>query len=453
MLERGDRVLVAVSGGPDSVALLDLLVLLQPRYGIELHVAHLNHMLRPEAVEEADFVRALAADRGLPITVGSADVRAIAACDKLSIEHAARNARRQFLLRTADAVDATRIALGHHADDRVETVLLRLLRGTGLNGLGGIRPVSIPFMRPLFDATRAQIMAYVEGRRLPYREDPSNRDPAFLRNRVRCELVPLLEDLRPGCKQAILRLSELAWEDRSYLFMQSAMLLARKVLAEQSAGRVSLRLAALSRIQPSTMRWRVIREAAQFFPAQATDIEHTHIKAVMRLVTEGKTGDRVHLPHGLIAERGYGVLVLRLGETAPGEPVGEFALNVPGETDVLSLDMTIIAELLPRAAALPPSDEPRNVAQLDYAAAGQPLSLRTWRRGDRFQPLGMAGTMKVHDFFVNQKVPRAERARVPIIIAGGEIVWIVGMRLDERFKVTAATETVLRLEARPAQIP
>jgi tRNA(Ile)-lysidine synthase len=448
MVERGDRVLVAVSGGPDSVALLDVLVTLRSDRDLNLHVAHLNHLLRPDAAADAEFVRALAAERGLPVAIESADVRALAAREKRSIEEAARNVRREFLLRTAKTVQADRVALGHHADDRVETVLMRILRGTGVDGLAGIRPVTPPFIRPLFDATRAQIEAYISDRGLPYREDPSNRDPAFLRNRIRHEIVPLLEHVQPGFRAAVLRLAELAWKDRSYLLMQSALLLREQVLVEHSPGRVALRLAALSRIDSPALRWRVVRDALRFFPAGSTDIEQTHIEAIMRLAAEGKSGDLIHLPRGIIAERGYGVLILRVGEAAADEPVGEFVLEVPGETAVMSLNVTIVAELLSRAAALPPVEEPPNVAQLDYSATPEPLLVRTWRRGDRFTPLGMTGSMKVHDFFVNQKIPRDERRRVPIVTAGEEIAWVVGMRIDDRFKVTDATETVLRLEAR-----
>ncbi|HUT75709.1 MAG TPA: tRNA lysidine(34) synthetase TilS [Armatimonadota bacterium] len=479
MLGHGDRVLVAVSGGPDSVALLDVLVRLRPEYDLDLHVAHLDHKLRPEAAEEAEFVGALAGDLRLPVTLEAAEVRALAASEKLSLEHAARNARREFLLRTAKAVGAARVALGHHADDRVETVLMRILRGTGIDGLAGMRPVSIPFIRPLFDVTRAQIMAYIEERALPYREDPSNRDPAFLRNRVRRELLPLLEQLQPGCKRAILRLSELAEEQSRWLQSQARMAFSRMVV-EETPESVTLKLASLSRgmsdvvsrrrspVTPSAAKSvagddahaqddmmaafviprRVVREAIRRLLGDMMDIEQGHVEAVLRLAHRGRTGARVYLPRRIVAERGYRTLVLRVGEPARDDPVGEFALTVPGETDIPSLGIAIAAELLARDQAPNPTGEPPNAAQLDYGAIEQPVILRTWRRGDRFQPLGMTGSVKVHDLFVNHKVPRAERERVPIITAGGNIAWIVGLRVDERFKVSAATETVLRLEAR-----
>ena len=444
MLERGDRVLVAVSGGPDSAALLDVLALLQPRYGIELRVAHLNHMLRPEAMEEADFVRALAGERGFPITVGSADVRAIAAQEKLSIEHAARNARREFLLRTADAVGASRIALGHHADDRVETVLLRLLRGTGVDGLAGIRPVAGPIIRPLFDATRAQIEQYITERGLPYREDPSNRDPAFLRNRVRWELAPMLEELEPGFRSAVLRLSELAAQEAGWL-RERAWAILQRALAERTEQSLTLRIASLARAAAPVQR-RVVREAMRLLLGETMDVEQAHVEAALGLIRRGRTGAVVHLPRALTVERGYGALLLRVGQVERAEPIGEFALSVPGETEIAPLGISLIAQVLPRRQAQSPLEEPPNAVQLDYEKTPQPLMARAWRRGDRFQPLGMAGTMKLHDFFVNQKIPRAQRQRIPIITAGGEIAWIVGWRVDDRFKVTDATEAVLRLE-------
>jgi len=447
LLERGDRVVVAVSGGPDSVALLD--VLMQLRVGawhaMPLHVAHLNHQLRPEAAEEAEFVRALATERGLPVTVEAADVRALAAREKLSIEHAARNARREFLLRTAESVHAARIALGHHADDRVETVLLNIMRGSGFDGLAGMRAMTAAFIRPFFDATRAQIEAYVAERGLPYREDPSNRDPAFLRNRVRRELLPLLEALQPGCKAAILRLSEVAAQESGWLFAEANTTL-EPMVVERTPHSLVLRLGSYSRVAAPALRRRVLREAMRWVLGDLTDLGQVHFEAARRLADCGKPGARVNLPRKVIVERGYRSLIVRVGEPEPTEPVGEFVVVVPGQTEVAPLGIAISAELLARKHAPTPFGEPPNAAQFDYAGVAEPLILRTWRRGDRFRPLGMTGSMKVHDLFVNQKVPRAQRGRVPIVVSGDEIMWVAGMRIDERFKVTQTTETVLRLE-------
>ena len=447
-MSRGSqRILVAVSGGPDSTALLEILIALRPDYDLDLHVAHLNHMLRPDAADDAEFVRALAGERGLPVIVESVDVPALVKSRKLSVEEAARNARREFLLRTAEAAHAQRIALGHHADDRVETVLMRILRGTGVDGLAGIRPVALPFIRPFFDATRAQIEAYLHERGLPYREDPSNRDPAFLRNRIRREIVPRLEDMQPGFRAAVLRLSELAERDSAWMFVEASTYLVQKAIVEQTPQRVTLRLAALSRVMVPAMRRRVLREAMRLIFGRMTDVEQTHVDAVMRLLAEGRSGACVHLPHGLIVERGYGTLVLRIGESGAAEAVGEFVLEVPGGTEVPPLGISIRAELLLRRQAPSPTEEPPNVAQLDCATTPQPLVVRTWRRGDRFTPLGMSGSMKLHDFFVNERVPRREREKIPLLTAGGRIAWIVGYRIDDAFKVTDATTTVLRIEA------
>jgi tRNA(Ile)-lysidine synthase len=335
--------------------------------------------------------------------------------------------------------------LGHHADDRVETVLLNIMRGAGLEGLAGMPAVRPPFIRPLLGATRAQIQQHISERGLPYREDPSNRDPAFLRNRVRHELLPLLEDLRPGCKQAILRLAELAAEDSASRIAETNAALAPMIL-ERTRDSVVLRLKPYSSIPSSGLRQRVLREAMRGLLGDLTDLGQVHYEAARRLAEYGTPGARISLPRRVIVERSYRTLILRLGDIGPLEPVGEFVLTVPGVTDVEPLRIRVAAEILARKEAPSPSAQPANAAQFDYAAAAEPLILRTWRRGDRFQPLGMTGTMKVHDLFVNQKVPRADRQRVPIIISGDRIVWVVGHRVDDRFKVTPATETVLRVE-------
>jgi tRNA(Ile)-lysidine synthase len=447
MLERGQRVLIAVSGGPDSVALLDVLARLAPEFDLGLHVAHLNHMLRPEAAAEAEFVRSLGQQFGLQVTIGSADVPALAANRKLSIEYAARNARRAFLLDAAEDTQADRIALGHHRDDQVETVLMRILRGTGVDGLAGMRPVARSFIRPLFDASRAQILAYVSERGLPFREDPSNRDPAFLRNRIRAELLPLIEDVQPGARTAILRLSELAAQDARALNAQASKLLAKATVAREPHA-ITLRLASLSRAELPIER-RVLREAIRLLLGDTMDIQQGHVEAALDLAACGRTGARLSLPRSVVVERGYGMLILRVGEPEPTGPIGEFALTAPGRTEIAPLGVAITADVLPRSQALPVIEEPPNAAQLDRAVVPEPLLVRTWRRGDRFTPFGMTGTMKLHDFFVNEKIPRAERHRVPIVAAGSVIAWVAGRRIDDRFKVTAATETVLRLEVTP----
>lgn len=429
MLKGGETVLVAVSGGPDSMCLLHSLAHLRSALDIDLHVAHYDHRLRPGSAADASYVARAAARLGLPATVRAADPAVVRR--GRSPEEAARIRRYGFLEETADATGATTIATGHTLDDQAETVLMRILAGTGTHGLGGIPPVRGRVIRPLLQLRREDTERFCRALGLRPRRDPTNIDTAFTRNAVRAQLMPLLvERFNARAPQALARLADLARDEDALLEELAAGAIELEAVREG----VAIPVDRLLELPPALQR-RVIRRAAPL------DAEHT--ERVLRLCREGATGDRVPLPAPLNATLTYGSLLLGRAAQPPPTPVA-VAVAVPGVTDLPLWSMRLRTWIETRAPRAWPDGA--RVCVLDAATARPPLVARAPRRGDRFRPLGMRGSKRLGDFFTDAKVPRDDRHRVPLITSGGEIAWVVGQRPGDRFKVTARTRRFLWLE-------
>ncbi|HEY8693723.1 MAG TPA: tRNA lysidine(34) synthetase TilS [Chloroflexota bacterium] len=404
MLPAGEVGLVAVSGGADSMCLLHCLA----RLGCKLAVAHLDHAIRPESEADADFVREAAASLGLECIVERRAVPAYRRQRKLSLEAAAREVRHAFLREAAAKLGASAIFLGHTADDQVETFLLRLIRGAGVAGLRGMQPQEDLLCRPMLGIWRSDVEVWLREHDLEWHEDASNRDPRFLRNRVRHELLPLLASLNPGVKKVLLREADLMGDRQDEIeaeLLRRLGLNARQIGAALDGKPVVLKLPP----RPSQRERAGVREpsAADTTPLTLTltrrreKAQHQPFDQPLRLP------GLVHLP-GIGAIRAKGVVLQGMPEASAG------------------------------------------VEYVDLEQTGGDLRVRSRKQGDRFVPLGMSGSKKLQDFFVNEHVPRDERDRLPLVTtAGGAIVWVVGMRIDERFKVTPGTSTAVRLQFVP----
>ena len=439
MLVSGDVVVVGVSGGPDSVALLDLLFRLRGEFGLKLHVAHLNHCLRPEAREEAEFVREMASAYGLPVTVEAVDVSGYARERRLSVEVAARELRYAFFARVLGAASATKVALGHQANDQAETILMNLIRGTGLAGLKGIPPVRGPYVRPLIETSRGAIEAYCVLRGLKTCRDPSNVALIYRRNRLRYELLPLLErEYNPEIISALGRLAAIVREEEEFLAKEAAKVYSR--LRRASEEGVSLDGDALGFL-PRAIQRRVVRLAYREVAGTFYDLDFAHTEAVLALLGGG-AGRILTLPQGVKAIRLPAGLLLRAGEM-PVVPEFCYPLSVPGETFVKELGVTVKATF-----ALPLRDPVASApgeAWLDYERVVPPLLVRRRRPGDLFHPLGYPAPVRLKNFFINQKIPRYLRERIPLVVDAVGILWVAGVRPAERARVTAATKRCLHL--------
>src|SRR5438093_4697064 len=437
MLAGGETVLVAVSGGADSVALLHLLSGLAADWRLRLHVLHVDHQLRAESAADADFVRALGARLGIPV-----DVATVAVDRRGSLEAAARSARYAALEACATRIGAERIALGHTADDQAETVLMRLVQGAGVRGLSGIPPVRGAIIRPLIELRRSALEPELERAGLAWVEDASNRDPKFLRNRIRHELLPLLSDsYNPEIATALVRLSSLARETVGALDRAAEAELDR--LAVWGDRAATLRLEAL-RALPRPVAAEVLRQAAARLGSRAPLRAWAH-RGLKRVLAPAPPRRPFRLGGVRVEVSGDRI---RVG-TQPAPALPPRTLTVPGRVALPEIGRALEARLLPAAGYV----LPRSADCVAFDAAGCPRSLlvRGRRRGDRFVAFG-AGERRLKSLLIDAGVPRWDRNRLPLVEAGGEILWVAGVRRAAAAPITAATQEVLEIRLVPSDV-
>jgi tRNA(Ile)-lysidine synthase len=440
LITPGSRVIAAVSGGPDSMALLTILSELSREMHFELAVAHYDHGIRPEAAREKALVERSAAKLGLPLFLGSGNVPAEARKMKKGLEETARLMRHRFLEETARAWDARSVATGHTRDDQVETILHHIIRGSGWRGLLGILPRRGIFVRPLLPCGRASLRAYIRSRRVRYAIDRSNFDGTYLRNRLRNRLLPALKrGYNPSMPEALLRLSEnLAegWET-----LEKPL---RKLIPAAGPGReIAIPLGKIKRLTDFQLYLfvdLVLRERLGVLQ----DVERTHFDAAKRLIRSGRSGRRVHLPHEIVARIEHSFLILGKRDDdrpAPGEVViaanGDYAL--PWWNLSLRVERVRARDIDPHADATGGS----------FAAVSFPIRARARRPGDRIVPFGMRGSKKLSDLFIDRKIPRSRRDQIPLFEDAGGVFWVPGVAADERTRIAPGTRSAVRMKLFP----
>jgi tRNA(Ile)-lysidine synthase len=443
MLARGHTLLIAVSGGPDSMVLLHTLWHLREPLALKLCVAHLNHQMRPSATEDALFVETTAHDLGIRCVCKTIDVPTYQRQHKLSREDAARQVRYTFLRATAAQLGADRIAVGHTADDQAETVLLHLLRGSGLRGLCGMPPVRAPIIRPLIRVLRRDVLAYVRTHRLPCREDPTNYQRRYTRNRIRLDLLPVLQQCyNPRLVQALCNTAQLLADDEAALQAVSRQHFLSARLPS-TLEQIQVKIDALTPLPPTLQR-RVLREALHEIMGSLQGITSTHIAAILVLLRAGAGHKWLQLPQGVVVERRYEVLLIHRQVPSAAVDV-DMPLPVPGVCRIEALGVTIVSDLFRHEAAVGPFPT-GEVTWLDADRVGQDVRVRTRRPGDRLQPLGSVYTKKLKAFLIDAKVPRAVRDRLPLVVTRAGIAWVAGVRPAEWVKVIPTTRVILRLQ-------
>lgn len=431
-------IVVGVSGGRDSIALLSLLhELKQP-----LTAAVFNHRLRPEAAEEQAFVELFCRERGIPCCSGCADVSQYAEEHRLGIEAAARELRYGFLFKTAAEKGAAAVCTAHHANDRAETVLLHLLRGAGMDGIAALRPYSlpnpfsqsIPLIRPLLGVPRSQIDAYIAAEGLPFREDRSNTDTAYTRNRIRAELIPALErDYNPEIVTALCRLAESAAADSELLAADTEAARARVMTASQPP--TLSRTAYMA--EAEGIRARLLR-----LVLPGADAGFANIKALDRIILSARVNETHPWMHGIqVVIEGDSVRFLTNSE--------QLLNDYPQISDGYVLRITrrtAAQETLPEWIARAKADP--MTAFLDADRVSGNLSLRTAVPGERFMPCGSHGhSQKLSDFWINRKLPKRCRAGYPVLADDEGILWLPGLMTSERAALREETRTVLEVQA------
>ncbi|MCJ7426070.1 MAG: tRNA lysidine(34) synthetase TilS [Dehalococcoidales bacterium] len=452
LISDGEKLVVAVSGGADSVCLIHILANLQEELKLKLHIAHLNHQLRgAESEADASYVADLARQLAIPATMEKRDVKGYQARERLSLEEAAREVRYSFLAQVAGAIGAERVAVGHTRDDQIETILMHLIRGSGTRGLRGLQPAtlwqsgvdSLTIIRPLLEISHQETENYCHQHRLTPRLDASNLSLSPLRNRIRQQLLPLLESYNPGVTEALLRTGRIAGDDIDFLDEQVTRLWDE--VARQEKKSIILDKKGFDQLPPTLKRY-LLRALVERLLGSAKDIEMRHVEEMMSLATKA-AGKRLSLPGGLTFSVEYNRYLLTSDLTALSPlPLlkGEFPLNIPGETRLPGwrVEATIIKQE-------EMSEKDDFTAYLDLAKSGDRLMVRPRRRGDRFQPLGLAQPKKLGEFMIDAKIPNTWRGQIPIVCSEEQILWVVGWRLDERAKVSRDTKQVLRLEFKP----
>jgi len=445
LLEIGDTVVLAVSGGPDSLCLLHLVNKLAGEMQLKLIIAHLDHCLRPEGKTEAEEIAKLAAMMKLPCETKAVNIARLKNDLKVGEEEAGRKARYDLLLETAIKYGATKIATGHHRDDLSETVLLNIIRGSSVDGLAGILPrrywKGCFLIRPLLCLQRNEIESFCEEQGFEPFTDSSNLETEYKRNQVRLKLIPYLEkQYNPKIKESLAGLAELARHDR--LFLQTLSRKKYRELASVHQQGLYFNIADLQAL-PTAIRSRVLYIAVnKYLPAGK--IGRFHLERLQEMVENGNTGIKLSFPAGLRGQVIYDRLMLTMAGERPSKPVTPRKLPVPGRVN-LPGGYTITSRTVNRMdIKWPPK---KYQAFLDYDHLPRvDLKVRSRQPGDIFHPQGALGAKKLKDFFIDQKIPRSRRDEIPIVTIGNDIIWVTGIRISDKYRIGASTETILVLE-------
>ena len=437
MLNGGEKVLLGLSGGPDSVCLLSILNRIKKDFDLIIHAVYVDHNLRPEEIPaEIAFCSKICEKMQVDFRVKSVDVKSRAKEKGMNKQEAARELRYLAFSEAGEETKADRIALAHNADDQAETVLMRLVRGAGPSGLSGIPPKRAGIIRPLIEIERREIEDFLERHEIHYMVDSSNFRTEYIRNRIRLLLMPELKKLNPGLVRSVTKTASILQEEERYLELIVTKTL-MKLISRKSERRIELFLSPLESMDIVILR-RVLRRAIDGTEG-IRGAGFIHVEDIMRLIKKGDSGDRLYLPKGIRVIKDYSLLVITSEE--PGR-IGSYELQVPGEVAIVGAGLVIKASFEDSAAD--PGDGKSSVL-LDAEKVNLPLKIRPRMPGDFFSPLGFGKRRKLQDLFVDLKVPRDERDSIPVVVSGSDIVWVGGYRADDRFRISADTKKFLRL--------
>lgn len=439
LITPGDLVIAGVSGGPDSMALLHILIQLQPRLNFQLVAAHLNHGLRPEAASEEKFVRDYCQTVPLPFYSRQVDVQELAARGKKSLEEAGRDCRYQYFAQLAAELGATRIATAHHRDDNAETVLLNIIRGSGIKGLRGIRPVNGIIIRPLLRVDKNEIENYLAENSIKYCIDLSNYSTDFLRNRIRHNLLPLLQqDYNPRIVDGLNQLADIATIENDSMETQTAYFW-EELIIKQETDEIILDAHRILELHPAFQR-RIIMKALAAMQGE-NSWQATDVKLVTNLLSKPGSSRRLQLKQGLYVKKVYGQIVFTRKLTKKTR--FNYKVTIPGQLYIKETGKTFSFQLLKREDFKPQAGD----LYLDYDKIKGELYLRSRQPGDVFCPWGMQGTKKIKDFFIDLKVPQAQRDQVPLLAAEQKIYAILGFRIAQDAAVDENTRRILLIHS------
>ncbi|NNK84196.1 MAG: tRNA lysidine(34) synthetase TilS [Desulfobacterales bacterium] len=467
MFETQDSVLIGVSGGPDSVALLHILCKIAVKFSLTLGVAHLNHQIRKaDSDRDEKFVASLAENLHLPFYNQKKDVLSYKKDHKLSLEEAARRVRYEFLHQIAGENKYNKIALGHQGNDNAELVLMYLFRGSGPTGLSGIPPVRRSFspygiiVRPLLGLSRHEILDYLSKKKLEYVTDTSNQDTKFLRNRVRNKLIPLIEkSYNPRIVDTLNRLSSIIRSDEEWI-EDIITPFHKDIILSAEETKIALSIPKLVKMHLA-LRRRIIRKAIQCVKGDLRRITFSHNASIIELLEKNPPGfGCLDLPGGITVNKEEDILYISSGKNVRSKiksgsekgkkPLFEYAIYQPGlipESFCIKETGSHLSFAVISAKDIGDIQSAgQQVAFFDMDSLAFPLVVRDFRHGDRFTPFGMSGSQKLKKFFIDHKISRTKRATCPVLLSANEIVWVVGYRQSEFGKVTRSTQNILKVQ-------
>ncbi|WP_234117043.1 tRNA lysidine(34) synthetase TilS [Clostridium hydrogenum] len=443
MFNKGDRVVVAVSGGPDSICLLDLLYKLKSRFEIQICAAHVNHCLRgKEADEDERYVEDFCKELNIKFFCKKVDVNLIASEKKLSSEMAGREVRYNFFEEVKEKFNANKIAIAHNANDNAETMLMRIIRGTGLSGMVGIKAIRDGyFVRPLIEISRQEIEDYCIENRITPRIDKTNNERLYSRNKIRLDLIPYIKsNFNEDIISALNRLGDLIKVDDDYLQKKSyekynnyCCFDGKNIIINKDA--FSEHEAILSRI---------IRKAVYDLNGSTYNLEKKHIDDIIYLQKIG-TGKKLNLPNKIVISNNYGDICLHVKNEDIIKNESIYNVDIEEAGEIKYQDIKIKCELLYNKDEIKVKSD-RYTKYFDADKTGKNMSIRCRREGDRFMPLGMKSYKKLKDIFINLKIPRDDRNNIPMVCFEDEIGWIIGYKVSEKFKIDDKTQKILKLK-------
>ncbi len=441
LLERGDKIVVALSGGPDSVALMDILVQVVPEMDLRIIAAHFNHKSRGRKSDEDEiFCRRLTEKYDLPFYTGQIDKSLRKKGE--SPEDFYRRQRYLFLQQAAEKFQAQKVALGHNMQDHAQTILMRLLRGSSLEGLKGIPPLrGGKFIRPLMELSRPEIMDYLKKNKLVYRQDRTNKDTKLLRNKIRIKLIPFLKkEFNPRLEMSLTQTAEILRREDDFLkYCVAQALLSDHIRGDDGSYRVETSW--LRGLHPA-IRFRLLKSLLEKLKPEEKRLSFAHVEALDKIIGNDKTGKKLNLPGTLSAFIEYNHLFLENRPADLFKSDYEYPLVTEGVFFIREKNVNLC---LREAKKEDVDYGKQNKIYMDLDRLRPPLFIRNRRNGDWFEPLGMKGSKKIKDYFIDRKIPRRVRDSVMLLADSLSVVWIEGMHLSERVKITDKTINVLEI--------